>query len=121
MMKMISKGRKAWLSAIGLWLLPVLLFILFLHPLDRGSAGSRELELQTVQSGNGWGYQIMMNRKVLIYQPTIPAIDTVMAFPDEESASRIGSRVLEKVKGNRDFSVTPEEVSEVLALKRPGR
>ncbi len=117
---MISKGRKAWLSAIGLWLLPVLLFILFLHPLDMGSAGSRELELQTVQSGNGWGYRIVMNRQVLIYQPTIPAIDTVMAFPDEESARRIGSRVLEKVKENRDFSVTPEEVSQVLAWKRQG-
>lgn len=45
--------------------------------------GEPKAELEIFQSGNGWGYQIIMKQKILIYQPTIPAIDTAIPFPDE--------------------------------------
>lgn len=75
----------------------------------------RQLEVQTVQWGEGWGYQIVMNGKVLIYQPTIPAIDTLMAFPDEESARVVGSIVLEKLNNNRDFTITITDIQKSLS------
>lgn len=114
MTKMISKSRKAGLSGLCLLLPPVLFFILFIRPPDMGSADGRGPEVQTVQLGNGWGYQIVMNRKVLIYQPTIPAIDTAMAFPDEAAARKVGNLVLERLNANRDFSVTQEDLRCVL-------
>lgn len=79
-----------------------------------GSSHDGQPKLQTFQLGNGWGYQIVMNQKVLIYQPTIPAIDTVMPFPDEASAHRIGTLVLERLAANRNFSVSKEDVTNTL-------
>lgn len=82
---------------------------------EKGNSFKRQPELQTIQLGDGWGYQIVMNGKVLIYQPTIPAIDTLMAFPDETSARMIGSIVLEKLNQNRDFTVTITDIQKSLS------
>ena len=99
MTMMNTKKGRAWFVP-GLVVLPVLLFYLsFFRGEEMGSSPGRQLELQTFQSGDGWGYQIRMNGKVLIYQPTIPSIDTVIAFPDKESAENIGTLVLNKLAG----------------------
>lgn len=113
-MMMNIKGRKTRILSGLLLLLPLVLFLYFIRTGDMGSPHGRQPELQTFQLGNGWGYQIVMNQKVLIYQPTIPAIDTVMPFPNEASAHRIGTLVFERLNANRDFSVTKEEMMEAL-------
>lgn len=115
MTMMSTKKGRAWFIP-GLVVLPVLLFYLsFLRDEEMGSSPGRQLELQTFQSGDGWGYQIRMNGKMLIYQPTIPCIDTVMAFPSKESAKDIGTLVLNKLAGNRNFSVSKEEIQHSLS------
>ena len=53
--------------------------------------------------------------KVLINQPFIPAIDTIMAFPDEESARKIGALVLDKWAGGESPSVTQWEIRHSLS------
>ena len=109
MTMMNTKKGRAWFVP-GLVVLPVLLFYLsFFRGEEMGSSPGRQLELQT------WGYQIRMNGKVLIYQPTIPSIDTVIAFPDKESAENIGTLVLNKLAGNRNFSVSREEIQHSLS------
>ena len=115
MTMMSTKKGRAWFVP-GLVVLPVLLFYLsFFRGEEMGSSPGRQLELQTFQSGDGWGYQIRMNGKVLIYQPTIPSIDTVISFPDKESAENIGTLVLNKLAGNRNFSVSREEIQHSLS------
>ena len=110
MTMMSTKKGRAWFVP-GLVVLPVLLFYLsFFRGEEMGSSPGRQLELQTFQSGDGWGYQIR-----LIYQPTIPSIDTVIAFPDKESAENIGTLVLNKLAGNRNFSVSREEIQHSLS------
>lgn len=107
----IIKGRK---SLRALVLLPVFILFLYIRFGDMGSSSGRQPELQTFQLQDGWGYQIVMNKKVLIYQPTIPAIDTLMSFPDEAGARRAGSLVLERINNNKDFSVTKEDIQHAL-------
>lgn len=109
---MIINGRKALRS---LWLLPLLILLILFRSVDVGSRNDRQPELQTFQSQDGWGYRIVMNEKVLINQPIIPAIDTQRSFPDEASARRIGSLVLERLKDNKDFSVTIDDVKHSLS------
>lgn len=112
MMMMNIKGRKAlW----GLLLLPILLVILVSWLGDVGSSGTRQLELQTFQSGDGWGYKIVTNSKVLIFQPSIPAIDTVMPFHEERTARAVGMLVLQRMKRNERFSVDKEEVCDLIS------
>lgn len=79
------------------------------------SDGKQRLELQTVQLENGWGYKILLNKKTLIYQPTIPAIDTQMPFPDKKSARKVGKIVLEKIAEGKDFSVSKKEIQHSLS------
>ena len=56
-----------------------------------------------------------MNEKVLIYQPTIPAIDTLRSFPDEASARKIGALVLERLNNNENFSITMDDIKHSLS------
>ena len=69
----------------------------------------------TFQLEDGWGYRIVMNEKVLIYQPTIPAIDTLRSFPDEASARKIGALVLERLNNNENFSITMDDIKHSLS------
>lgn len=115
MMMMIIKRKGVGLLTACIALAALLFYLSFIREGEMGSPPERQLELQTFQLRNGWGYQVVMNGKVLIYQPTIPSIDTVMAFPDEESARSIGLLVLDRLAGNRDFSVTREEIQHSLS------
>ena len=63
--------------------------------------GEPKAELEIFQYENGWGYQIVMKQKVLIYQPTIPAIDTAIPFPDEVSTRKVGILVLKRFNAHR--------------------
>lgn len=112
-MMMTIKCRKALLGS--LLLLPVLIFILLFHRGGLGSRDGRQPELQTFQLGDGWGYRIVVNDKVLINQPTIPAIDTVRPFPSEISAYTVGSLVLDRMNKNLDFSVSIEDIENSLS------
>ena len=107
---MTIKGRKAlW----GLVLLPVLILLIYFRHGEKGFPDGRQPELQTFQLEDGWGYRIVMNEKVLIYQPTIPAIDTLRSFPDEASARKIGALVLERLNNNENFSITIDDINNV--------
>lgn len=76
--------------------------------------GEPKAELEIFQYENGWGYQIVMNQKILIYQPTIPALDTVIPFPDEVSTRKVGILVLKRFNAHRNFSVSKQEVLQCL-------
>lgn len=103
-----KKGR-AWFVP-GLAVPLVLLFYLsFFQGEEMGSSPGRQLELQTLQSRDGRGYQIRMSGKVSTYQSIIPSIDTAIMFPDKEGAENIGALVLDKLVGNKSFSVFRRE------------
>lgn len=105
---MMRKGRKALGSLIIL--LPLLLVLFYFRSREKGSRNEMQPELQTFQLGDGWGYKVMMNKKVMIYQPTIPAIDSLRPFPSEASARRIGSLVVERIKKSQCFSITTDDI-----------
>lgn len=101
-----------------LFIASLIILLLILSALWMGKSSAsfeRQAELRTFQWKKGWGYQILMNEKVLIHQPFIPAIDTTMAFPDEESARMIGTLVLNKWTEGELPSVTKGEIQHSLS------
>ena len=112
---MIKAMKRRKMVLWSLILLPLLIILFYFCRGEMGSSRSRQPELQTFQLGNGWGYKILVNKKTLIYQPTIPAIDTVCPFPDERSARRTGLLVLNRLKHNLDISVTMEDLEHSLS------
>ena len=94
MMNIKTGNYILWVSLLSL------LIIILLHQSiivieDEEESKAR---LEIFQSPKGWGYQI------------IPAIDTVMPFPDEISTRKIGILVLKRFNEHRNFSVSKEEV-----------
>ena len=105
---MMRKRRMAPGSLIIL--LPLLLILFCFRFREMGSRNEMQPELQTFQLGDGWGYKVLMNKKVMIHQPTIPAIDSLRPFTSEASARRIGSLVVERIKKNQCFSITTDDI-----------
>ena len=99
----------------GVLVLPLLFILFHFCKGEMGSPYSRQPELQTFQLRNGWGYKIMLNKKTLIYQPTIPAIDSIQPFPTETSARKTGLLVLERLNQNKDFAITIDDLKDSLS------
>ncbi len=68
-------------------------------------------ESQILDLGVGWGYQITQNHKVIIHQPTIPAVSGNNPFVSEEQAMAVATLVINKLnKGHMPPSVTRHEL-----------
>jgi hypothetical protein len=56
------------------------------------------INLFYVESGKGWGYDILENDKVIIHQDIIPAITDSRPFLSMLEAKKIGTLVIEKLE-----------------------
>lgn len=114
MMMMSIDGKR--IICGGLLVLGLLSVVFFSIRAGGKDRGRQQPVMQTFQSGNGWGYKILLNEKVLIYQPTIPAIDTEKPFPTKESAQAVGSLVLDRLLKRQDIAVSISEISTFIQL-----
>ena len=110
-----SKYRKAVIVFLTFVSLGIALFCF----MKRGN-GESYASLSLFRSGNGWGYEIRLDDKRIIYQPVIPAIDSACPFPTQESAEQMGKQVLERIRDGKTFSFTREEVERILINHHPG-
>lgn len=56
------------------------------------------INLFCVDSGNGWGYDILENDKVIIHQDIIPAITESKPFLSMLEAKKVATLVIEKLE-----------------------
>ena len=65
----------------------------------------------------GWGYDILIDGKIYIHQPNVPAIIGNNGFSSEEKAMLTGEFVISKIKNNIfPPAVTPEELDSLGVL-----
>ena len=74
---------------------------------NQGSSKST-FEISTIQSANGWSYQIRQNGKLLVDQPTIPGRPGTAGFQRQEDAQKVA----ELVKSKLVAKVFPPSISE---------
>ncbi len=61
-----------------------------------------EYSIETFRVGEiGWGYNIFKDKKLIIKQDIIPALEKQTAFKSEEDAQKTGLLVIEKLKKNQ--------------------
>jgi len=73
-------------------------------------------ELYTVElfrSEDGWGYMIMKDGKVFIYQPYVPAVNGLKTFSDKRSAHAVGNLVIEKLRNKNIPAITRKEMADL--------
>ncbi|MEN9743478.1 MAG: hypothetical protein RLZZ65_1283 [Bacteroidota bacterium] len=69
---------------------------------------ANRFEIHTLQSANGWAYQIFENGKLMIDQPCIPGKAGVAGFSTEQDARNVANLVTNKLKAK----IFPPTVSE---------
>ena len=69
---------------------------------------TEQLDIQTLQTANGWGYQISQNSKLLIDQQSIPGRAGIQGFQTENDARNVANLVCAKLKAK----IFPPTVSE---------
>ena len=83
------------------------------HQARKSSTSNQSLQtdrfdIQTLQTANGWGYQISQNGKMLIDQQSIPGMAGIQGFQTENDARNVANLVCAKLKAK----IFPPTVSE---------
>ena len=72
-----------------------------------------KVEVKPFKTGNGWGYDIMVDKKIFIHQETIPAIAGNRSFSSEHDAVKTGNLVVKKLVKGKFPSLTSEEITKL--------
>ena len=57
-----------------------------------------DIQLKTYKTESGWGYDIYSNGKLLIHQPSIPALPGNNGFKIEADAQKVAKLIVNKIK-----------------------
>jgi hypothetical protein len=63
------------------------------------------------QTPVGWGYQVVINKKLNIYQAFVPVIETHLGFPTKETAEIAGDMIMDKIKRNENPVLTLNDLT----------
>src|SRR5258708_19175539 len=55
------------------------------------------VELRSIQTPKGWGYDILADGKVFIHQPMIPAISRQYSFRAKEEALALSQKIVDRI------------------------
>ena len=69
---------------------------------------------KVIRVEGGWGYDIFLDKKVVIHQPFIPAISGAKPFPSKKSARKAAQVVIDQFIDTGSPSLTKEMVEEIL-------
>lgn len=64
------------------------------------------VDVHTLRFSNGWGYDIIIDKKIYIHQDCIPAVASYKRFVSEEQALATGQLVVAKMKQAHKPAVT---------------
>lgn len=69
--------------------------------LQDGTANVTLLSYQCFKTNEGWGYDIMAGRKIIIHQPFMPGEPGHAGFKQEQQAASVARFVIEKIKSGQ--------------------
>ena len=94
-------------------IIPALFLVIILIVIIYSKRG-HSYEIDTFRSDPGWGYDILMNNKVYIHQPYMPALEGQVPFNDKQSARKTARLVLKKIRNHKSPALTKEELQSIL-------
>jgi len=70
------------------------------------------IDLHTLKMSDGWGYEVLVDKKVFIHQDCIPAIASYKRFSTESEALLIGNKVVDKIKKGQKPAITQQDIND---------
>jgi Domain of unknown function (DUF4907) len=105
--------------SLGKWLAPLLLVLvaaaIFIGYRKQSTTpkGDVFIEVRSIRSGQGWGYDILTDGKIYIHQEFIPALQGRRPFRTEEDALKVGRKVISKLSLKEIPTITMDELREM--------
>ncbi|HEV8283961.1 MAG TPA: DUF4907 domain-containing protein [Chitinophagaceae bacterium] len=73
----------------------------------------KRIDYRTFHTAMGWGYDILVKKKIFIHQENVPAIAEKKGFDTEESAKKTANLIIDKLKNNKPPTLTHEELVQI--------
>ena len=89
----------------------ILLAILFCFEIQ--DAQPDNFKYEVFENGSGYGYDILINKKIVIKQQYIPGLSSKQQFCSAEDAEKVARLVNTKLNYGSSPSVTSEEISDL--------
>lgn len=89
------------------------------NPYEKAKIETQIFKVDSIEGNGtrGWGYNILIDGRLYIHQPNIPAVMGNAGFSSEEKAAKAGSFIVYKIRNNvLPPSVTPEELDSLGVL-----
>lgn len=77
------------------------------------------VEYKVFRTGNGWGYDILVNGKLFIHQQNIPSIGGEEGFSKKSEAEKTAALIINKIERHQLPAVTKFEILQILSGKHP--
>lgn len=68
---------------------------------------------KVIKLGEGYGYQIFLNDKLLVQQEFIPAVKGKTPFQSEKDAEKVAKRVIAKIHGKTSPEISLQELNQM--------
>ena len=70
------------------------------------------VDYHSLKLNDGWGYEVLVDKKVYIHQDCIPAISAYKKFVSEEEALKIAGTVVARIKQGHPPAVTLKDIND---------
>jgi hypothetical protein len=73
-----------------------------------------QYSVYVIKSEQGWGYDILQGKRLIIHQPYMPGISGQVAFENKNSARKTGQLVVKKIKNKKTPTVNIDELNSII-------
>ena len=70
------------------------------------------VDVRALKMTGGWGYEVMVDKKIFIHQDCIPAIAAFKRFGTEAEALLIGNKVVDKILHGQKPAISLQEIAD---------
>jgi hypothetical protein len=94
-------------SGVALFILLIILAVLY-------KTREQQYQISIFKSGQGWGYDISLKKKLFIHQPFMPVIKGQVAFTDRKSARKTADLVVKKLRNKLSPGISIDELKAIV-------
>ena len=80
------------------------------------SQNSKRFESRVFKVVNGWGYDILVNDRLIIHQESVPVLENKKPFTKKEEAEKTAQLVLSKLKNGKLPSLTKFDLEKIIPV-----
>jgi uncharacterized membrane protein SpoIIM required for sporulation len=103
---MTNKKRLAGFAVLLILVVVVVGFVIYTR--------KYQYSVCVIKSDQGWGYDILQGKRLIIHQPYMPAVNGQITFRDKNAARKTGQLVVKKIREKRLPTININEINAII-------